>query len=361
MRNLSIIIPIYNAGKSLNRCIDSIQLLNYPDYEVILVDDASKEQREICDEYAAKDSRIRVIHKTENKGAAAARNSGLDIATGEYVLFCDSDDAYDSEKLRKILQTLEKKSDTWNCFSFRNVWPDYVEEMVPYSKKTVLLSSVDQRMDFFSDMKSHQTMGYAVWDKVYLKEYIDRYHIRFPERDDLGNKDDWAEDLSFNLQYGMCVNCVRVDEKQGYLLTKHGTKDQQNENGLINRIDHMMNILVHLSESQVYQADAFCKKQFWKIAIWHMKRYFYLNAGESGIYAMRKLCIQNPHWKKVKYWIKIALKEWKTYGNRWNNVDAADYRYMLEYLVSGNVLKYKLKNYWLWKIRLYFMKRQGKK
>jgi len=89
---ISVIVPIYNAEPYLPKCLDSIIAQSYNDLEVILIDDGSTDKCwQICDEYAEKDSRIKVMHK-ENGGVASARNAGLKIATGEYIAFVDSDD-----------------------------------------------------------------------------------------------------------------------------------------------------------------------------------------------------------------------------------------------------------------------------
>ena len=89
---ISIIVPVYNTDQYLNRCVDSIINQTYKNLEIILVDDGSTDNSgKICDEYKKKDSRIIVIHKT-NGGMSSARNAGLDIATGNYIAFVDSDD-----------------------------------------------------------------------------------------------------------------------------------------------------------------------------------------------------------------------------------------------------------------------------
>ena len=89
---ISVIVPVYNAEKYLQRCIDSILNQTFPNFELLLIDDGSKDQSgEICDEYAKKDSRVKVFHK-ENGGVSSARNVGIDNAVGEYICFCDSDD-----------------------------------------------------------------------------------------------------------------------------------------------------------------------------------------------------------------------------------------------------------------------------
>lgn len=89
---ISVIVPVYNAEKYLHRCIDSILAQTFTDFELLLVDDGSKDcSAVICDEYAAKDVRVRVFHK-ENGGVSSARNLGLDNANGEWIAFCDADD-----------------------------------------------------------------------------------------------------------------------------------------------------------------------------------------------------------------------------------------------------------------------------
>lgn len=92
---VSVIVPVYNVEKYLRPCLDSILAQTYSDIELILIDDGSKDgSGKICDEYAAKDSRIRVLHK-ENGGVSRARNTGLDMAQGEFVTFIDGDDTVD--------------------------------------------------------------------------------------------------------------------------------------------------------------------------------------------------------------------------------------------------------------------------
>ena len=89
---LSIIMPVYNVEDYLCKCIDSVLNQDYEDYEVILVDDGSPDEcPKICDSYAKKHDNIRVVHR-ENGGLSAARNSGIEVAIGEYILFVDSDD-----------------------------------------------------------------------------------------------------------------------------------------------------------------------------------------------------------------------------------------------------------------------------
>ena len=96
---ISIIVPVYNAEKYLRRCIDSILSQSFTDFELILIDDGSTDlSPQICDEYASRDNRIKLIYK-KNAGVSAARNDGLDIAQGEFITFVDSDDWVDERYL----------------------------------------------------------------------------------------------------------------------------------------------------------------------------------------------------------------------------------------------------------------------
>ena len=111
MRNeLTVVIPVYNVEKYLSKCIESILNQTLPVDEIILVDDGSKDRSgEIADEYAAKYNNIKVIHQ-ENGGLSAARNTGIDAATKEYIAFVDSDDYIDSVMYENLINKLQQYS-----------------------------------------------------------------------------------------------------------------------------------------------------------------------------------------------------------------------------------------------------------
>ena len=107
MPKISVIVPVYNTEKYLHRCIDSILAQTFTDFELLLIDDGSKDNSgAICDEYAAKDSRVRVFHK-ENGGVSSARNLGLDNVRGEWVTFVDSDDWVEKEYIELFVKNID--------------------------------------------------------------------------------------------------------------------------------------------------------------------------------------------------------------------------------------------------------------
>ena len=104
---VSIVIPVYNVEAYLKECVDSAIKQTYKNLEIILVDDGATDScPEICDVYAQSDKRIKVIHR-ENGGLSAARNTGMDASTGEYIYFLDSDDYIELKAIEKLVNTIE--------------------------------------------------------------------------------------------------------------------------------------------------------------------------------------------------------------------------------------------------------------
>ena len=107
---VSVIVPVYKVENVLHYCIDSILNQTYKDFELILVDDGSPDNsRKICDEYAQKDSRIKVVQK-KNGGLSDARNAGMAVATGKYISFIDSDDYVSDDFFECLLDVMNKKT-----------------------------------------------------------------------------------------------------------------------------------------------------------------------------------------------------------------------------------------------------------
>ena len=126
---ISIIVPVYNTEKYLSKCLDSILNQSYKNLEIILVDDGSKDgSGDICDKYAAVDSRIKVIHK-ENEGVSKARNTALEIATGDYIGFVDSDDTINPEMFKILYNNLVNNEVEISICDFKMVYNDREEHL----------------------------------------------------------------------------------------------------------------------------------------------------------------------------------------------------------------------------------------
>ena len=172
MELVSMIIPVYGVEAYLEECLDTVLDQTYKNLEIILVDDESKDRcPEICDQYVQKDVRIKVIHQ-KNGGAANARNHGLDIATGEYICFIDSDDKIELDYVEKLLDAIkENQADIAVC-SFKQWYKEHTENSTGFENKEY--SSKDYIRKFLSDW----TCG-LIWNKMFHKKTLEG--VRFEE------------------------------------------------------------------------------------------------------------------------------------------------------------------------------------
>ncbi len=169
---ISVIIPIYNVEEYLNQCIESVIKQTYRHLEIILVDDGSPDKcPEICDMWAKKDNRIKVIHK-QNGGLSDARNAGIDLSTGKYIAFVDSDDWIMPEMYEKMLHTLENENaDICAC----NILACYPDENVVCGNNDYFVGNSEQTLDLlYSDTK----YPVSAWNKLYKRKCWD--NLRFP-------------------------------------------------------------------------------------------------------------------------------------------------------------------------------------
>ena len=174
---LSIIVPVYNVEPYLRRCVDSILAQTFTDFEVILVDDGSPDNcGAICDEYAAKDERVKVIHK-ENGGISSARNAALDVTQGEYIGFVDSDDFIHPQMYETLVDVMENYAVEMVQCAYRDVSPDAkIESYKIFQEEPQIINAEEIIENFYP--KYWQIFPGLVWRKVYKRETFD--DIRFP-------------------------------------------------------------------------------------------------------------------------------------------------------------------------------------
>ena len=128
---VSIIVPVYNVKPYLNRCVDSLLGQSYQNMELLLVDDGSTDGSEtLCDEYAAQDARVRVLHK-KNGGLSDARNAGVDAAKGEYLSFVDGDDWVSPYYIENLYRALEQAGADFSASCFEEVFEGQPVQSVP--------------------------------------------------------------------------------------------------------------------------------------------------------------------------------------------------------------------------------------
>lgn len=172
---ISVIVPVYNVEAYLCRCVDSILAQTYGHLEVILVDDGTKDNSDkICDDYAARDPRVKVIHK-ENGGLSSARNAGLDVAKGEYIGFVDSDDWIEPDCYAHMLSCLKKHDAKVACAGRYDVYSATGERKVglcPAREELLDAGEMVSRIFLWDGCDS------AAWDKLYHRSLFEG--IRYP-------------------------------------------------------------------------------------------------------------------------------------------------------------------------------------
>lgn len=186
---LSIVVPVYNAEGTLERCFNSILQQSYSDWELIVIDDGSTDKSGLlCDRYAREDSRIIVIHQ-KNKGVSSARNAGINVAGGTYLMFIDSDDEIMPSFFDNFIEIVEQdKSDV--------VIGGYTEIESDGRKKTHLpiLNGISRQETWEIICRKPEQFGY-LWNKLFLNDIIQKRNLRF--RTDLYSQ----EDFEFCLRY----------------------------------------------------------------------------------------------------------------------------------------------------------------
>lgn len=206
---ISVIMPVYGVEKFVGKAIESILSQTLTEFEFLIVDDGTKDRSGIiCDEYAAKDSRITVIHK-ENGGAPSARNAAIPLAKGKYMYFMDSDDWAESTMLEDMYNLAEQNNAQYVVTGY------YIDTY--YSDTEYVSQEQFQPDEVFSSQQDFrknayrlfdQNLLYTPWNKLYLSEYIIENGLLFP--------DVFWDDFPFNLSVIKDVERVVVSENKYY-------------------------------------------------------------------------------------------------------------------------------------------------
>ena len=200
MAEVSIIVPVYQVENYLHKCVDSILAQTFTDFELILVDDGSKDRSgQICDEYAEMDERVTVIHK-ENGGLSDARNHGMDRAAGNYVMLVDSDDYIAPTMVECLYQSILKENADIAACNFLYFFEDDRNQ----NFSTKIPSEVLPGAEIFYNRKNDRSYGFwtVVWNKLYKSKVFGKLRFRVGKY----HEDEfWANDI-----YQMDIKLVTV-------------------------------------------------------------------------------------------------------------------------------------------------------
>ena len=208
---ISVIVPVYNAEDYLDRCVRSILSQSFTDFELLLIDDGSLDKcGEICDNAAQKDQRIKVIHQ-KNLGVSAARNKGLDYSKGEYIFFCDSDDALPCKALENLYQEIQ------SGYSMTTGYFEYLETAKNHNlvniRRNIETLDIEVSETGFAQRFSEAWLSINLMScdgKLYRNDIIKKYQLRF------NNELIVFEDFDFVISYMSLINSFKVTNSYVY-------------------------------------------------------------------------------------------------------------------------------------------------
>lgn len=311
MPELSVIVPVYNTGAILKQSINAILNQSYQDFELILVDDGSTDNSGLlCDEIASTDRKVKVIHKV-NGGAGSARNAGIEHAVGKYITFPDADDFCKPDMFQKLLQSTKNYDFDLIICSYESVKVDVDgnrSDIQPQKLFNAEFKDIEMvRKCWFEIRSINISLLNTPWNKIYKKEIIDQYHIRFP---DLRR----AQDAVFNLLYYDHVGSLKVVDECLY---------QYNANDVV-RVGKKF-------PKDVYQCFIEYNRVMEEVITgWGMYRGEYKALCDNNLLGNLDSCVElcdNPVWKLTTD-EKIAYL---------NNLMASEYLYRRLTEYSGNV------------------------
>jgi glycosyltransferase involved in cell wall biosynthesis len=209
-KKVSVIVPVYNAEKYLDKCIESILAQTFENIELILINDGSTDSSsKICDKYREKDSRVKVFH-VQNSGPSRARNRGLELASGEYIQFVDSDDYIEENMTEDLVKEINRGADIAIC-GYKRICKDshgniFTKNIDTYQEELI---SKERFLYKFGSLFRDYYINY-LWNKLYKAAFIKTNAIKFDEAIK------WGEDLSFNLQYIDFCSIITITNKKLY-------------------------------------------------------------------------------------------------------------------------------------------------
>lgn len=309
---ISVIVPVYNVERFLPQCIDSILGQSVSELQIILVDDGSTDASGwICDEYVKKDKRIVVLHQ-QNAGVSAARNAGLEVATGTYIAFADSDDVLPLDAYHTMLNDIKESDFIIGRMQRMN------EDGTLENQSRLFREQIIQKGSYLTDLfeeKKYSYLGF-LWDKLFCRAIIEENNIRFREEIKLN------EDRLFLLEYVLQCNSICTTNKIVYYYrqrssgvikeTRRNATVTDSELTVIDSFKAMQKICASISDKLYYIC---CRKSF-ESALDLLNRVSKeerdkVEQIQEFLRESAVVCLKNPYYSvqnKIKIFIHTVLK-----------------------------------------------------
>lgn len=296
----SVIIPVYNCAAYLRSCVESLPLLR-EDLEVVLVDDGSTDESgALCDQLAREYTCVQVIHQ-QNGGVSAARNRGIAEARGQYLLFVDSDDTVDGEKLAQLLDAFpETGADlaTFGVnFDYYHKGKLYRSDLMAYPQEGTLPKELWSWN--FVRLYLYNACN-AVWNKVFRKEIIDRYHLSYSTEMFL------YEDMEFVLRY--LTHCGDIYNDPRGIYHYRQSEDEGNAGRRLKRIAHLPEFMKQMEQAMDELGDDVPRVQRQEVLL---RLYLVLareKIGVSDLAGVKQICHDYKQWSSGRELPTIELK-----------------------------------------------------
>lgn len=320
-KKISIVVPIYNASLTIERCINSILSQTYKNIEVIIIDDGSSDNGlEICRQIQSKDSRI-IIENQPNAGVSVARNRGIDIATGDYIAFVDSDDYIKPDMYEKLIDIAEDLNVQLVFCNYEEVDDNSIKRQVDQLSSICKDDNTVDNIDIIENMllMSEQNIMGSCWRTLFKLYLLHAYSIRFT----VGIK--MSEDLKFMLECleknkisGICKEYLYCFYVAGFSTTRKYMNAQDvdmefvNEwmSGLVARLQTFRNLQLHmkicLANTIVTNAANICRK-FSPYSVLERVRYIDRKRKEESYRMALKIAVGNKKMIKRNRWIQMSL------------------------------------------------------
>ena len=283
MQKLSVIVPVYKVEPYIHKCVDSILGQTYTNLEVILVDDGSPDNcGKICDEYAAKNKRIKVIHK-KNGGQADARNFGIEAATGEIIGFVDSDDYIEPNMYQEMIDYMQQNNLDIVCADTNQVKGNKIK-FKPRYKKNYIWNKEEALCEILNG-----NLDNAVWNKIYKSEVIG--NIRFP-------KSRVYEDVATIYKFISNANKIGYISKPYYFYIKRKGSTIATSFNSKSRYDCFVGYIERLNFAEKHKLSCVeaCRKQALETALATLTAFYANNENRAS-----------DRYKKVNDFIKMQL------------------------------------------------------
>ena len=225
--SISVIVPFYNDSATIERCIRSILEQSFEDFELILVDDGSSDGSvDIADRFSQIDKRIKIIQQ-QNQGVSVARNTGVESALGECIVFCDADDYYGKDRLQNLYEKSENNDIVFT--NYINIDENgNVNKETLYPNRSFQLDSKKDHLDFIINEVFQRGCSWTVWSCLFKRNIITNNNIRFNTK-----CDNFGEDLGFVLEYLLYSNNISISEDNTYYYVSHSGSMSDKNNTVI--------------------------------------------------------------------------------------------------------------------------------